>query len=288
MGHALWQWDVVYEITALQIFTLHEMRLKQASVREHELQHRSDEEIPSSLWAHPYKFFSSTKDAQHFAKQVWVYTPAVLRQSNCMMLWGKQWYRNLLISKWKTKCVLVCLSVFPHPFVCLLCMCVCVCVFVFVFVYGWVDCCWNYTLSVPFKDKNLFIFQSQMQPQGWHVLTTGWSSDFQTDAHFETLMWGRTDARDRWETWGRKYESISLHLQSSRSLKPIRPFELIIGVILTNEHVFSFKQALWETPRQSKASECDIKRQHKSQLHYFLCKDAVCVGLTPPHCCDSA
>ncbi len=136
MGHALWQWDVVYKITALQIFMLHEMRLKQASVRVHELQHRSDEEMPSSLWAHPYKFFYSTKDAQHFAKQVWVYTPAVLRQSSCMMLWGKQWYRNLLISKWKTKCVLVCLSVFfPSPLcVCFVCVCVCVCVCVWV---GW-------------------------------------------------------------------------------------------------------------------------------------------------------
>ncbi len=187
--------------------------------------------------------------------------------------------------KMKNKmCISVSVCFFPLPFVCLFCVCVCVCVC----VYGWVDCCWNYTLSVPFKDKNFFIFQSQMQPQGCHVLTTGWSSDFQTDAHIETLMWGRTDARDRWETWGRKYESISLHLPSSRSLKPyIRPFELIIGVILTNEHVFSFKQALWGTPRQSNASECDIKRQHKSQLHYFLCKDAVCVGLTPPRCCDS-
>lgn len=218
-------------------------------MRVHELRHRSDEEMPSSLWAQPYEFLYSTKDAQHFAKQVWVYTPAVLRQSSCMMLWGKQWYRNLLISKWKTKCVLVCLSVFfPSPLcVCFLffCLSVCVC------VYGWVDCC-NCTLSVPFKDTIFFIFQSQMQPQGCHVLTTGWSSDFQTDAHIEKLMWGRTDARDRWETWGRKYESISLHLPSSRSLKAyIQPFELIIGIILTNEHVFSFKQALWGTPRQS-------------------------------------
>lgn len=228
--------------------------------------------------------FILQKDAQHFAKQVWVYTPAVLRQSSCMMLWGKQWYRNLLISKWKTKCVLVCLCFFSPP---PLCVCFCFFVFVCVCVYGWVDC-WNCTLPVPFKGTNFFIFQSQMQPQGCHVLTTGWSSDFLTDAHIETLMWGRTDARDRWETCRRKYESISLHLPSSRSLRPyIRLFELIIGVILTNEHVFSFKKALWGTPRQSNASECDIKRQHKSQLHYFLCKDAVCVGLTPPFCCDS-
>lgn len=152
--------------------------------------------------------------------------------------------------KMKNKmCISVSVCFFSLPFVCLffvfLFVCVCVC------VYGWVDCC-NCTLSVPFKDTIFFIFQSQMQPQGCHVLTTGWSSDFQTDAHIEKLMWGRTDARDRWETWGRKYESISLHLPSSRSLKAyIQPFELIIGIILTNEHVFSFKQALWGTPRQS-------------------------------------
>lgn len=254
-------------------------------MRVHELRYRSDEEMPSSLWAHPFKFLYSTKRFTAFCKTSVGLHPCSLAPKQLHDALGQTVIQKPFDFKMKNK---MCISVsvcffFPLPFVY---------VFVFLFlsvcVYGWVDC-WNCTLPVPFKDTNFFIFQSQMQPQGCHVLTTGWSSDFQTDAHIETLMWGRTDARDRWETWGRKYKSISLHLPSSRSLKPyIRLFELIIGVILTNEHVFSFKKALRGTPRQSNASECDIKRQYKSQLHYFLCKDAVCVGLTPPCCCDSA